>query len=452
MQYAEAVQYLYSLGNEVLTAKLGLHNISALLRFLGSPHRKFKSVLVAGTNGKGSVAAFVESVLRSSGLRTGLYTSPHLIQIEERIRVGGDMISTGDFGRLTGVMKSAVAALLDPSREDLEGGRLDRHPTYFEMVTAMALQHFAEQSVDVAVLEVGLGGRLDATNVVDPLVAIITNVDYDHQNHLGNSLEQIAFEKAGIVKPRSYQGWDPLPVVCGSQQQPLRAIVEARCRVAGARLIPPPRREDFQAEPDAFGRFRLYLKEVLGQSLSLRIPLPGEHQVSNALVAVQALRVLQASGLPITAQSVKQGIETAHWPGRLEIVEGDPLLILDGAHNPAGAQCVRKYCERFLRSRPLVMIFGAMRDKPITEIGARLFPLAEGIILTGLESPRAADPRAMAGLLPKFRHRCQLAMSAEQALEQARCRVAGNGAILIVGSLFLVGEIQRVLRSVAVVG
>src|SRR5215831_640646 len=191
MKYSEALTYLYSLGNEVLTAKLGLHNIETLLTFLGNPHKKFESILIAGTNGKGSVAAFCDSILRASGHRAGLYTSPHLLQIEERIRTDGSMISAHDFGRLAGEVKDAISLLMGraTSRRRL---RLDRHPTYFEMVTAIAFKYFAERQVEIAVLEVGLGGRLDATNVVDPLGVVITNVDLDHQQYLGNSIREIA--------------------------------------------------------------------------------------------------------------------------------------------------------------------------------------------------------------------------------------------------------------------
>src|SRR5262245_20104998 len=258
MQYADALRYLYSLGNEVLTAKLGLYNISTLLESLGNPQRKYDSVLVAGTNGKGSVAAFIESVLRSSGMRTGLYTSPHLVRIEERVRVEGNPISAEDFARWTQQVKGRVDELLGPGVSDPASTfRLDRHPTYFEMVTAIALNYFAEQRVEVAVLEVGLGGRLDATNVVDPRVAVITNVSYDHQKYLGYRLEQIAAEKAGIVKPRSIAKAGPLSVVCTSDDPVVRSIVEQQCRDTGARCIHALDEARIEAEPDSIGRFRL---------------------------------------------------------------------------------------------------------------------------------------------------------------------------------------------------
>jgi dihydrofolate synthase/folylpolyglutamate synthase len=450
MRYTEAVQYLYSLGNEVLTAKLGLQNIAALLQFLGDPQRKFKSVLIAGTNGKGSVAACTESVLRTAGWKTGLYTSPHLSQIEERIRVKGTMISAEDFARLTQVVKAAVADLQKPLRRDSVQPSLDRHPTYFEMVTAIAFEYFAEQRIDVGVLEVGLGGRLDATNTVDPLVAVITNVDLDHQRYLGTRLEEIAFEKAGIIKPIACSGGSPLWVICGSDHPVVRAVVESHCELAGARLV-HALDDVFHAEPDEYGRFLLQLNPVFGQRLEVRIPLPGEHQVRNTVTAIRALEALHSSGVPVDPQSIKEGIETTRWPGRLEVVECEPTIILDGAHNAAGAECVRQYCERFLRGRRLSVIFGALQDKAIVEMGLTLFPLSEEIVLTSLQSERGADPFAIAELLPQFRSHYRFASTAEEALLLARQKVGCDGVILVVGSLFLVGEIQRALRSVAMV-
>ena len=257
MQYADALRYLYSLGNEVLTAKLGLHNISTLLESFGNPHRLYHSVLIAGTNGKGSVAALIESVLRRAGLNVGLYTSPHLVRIEERVRVRGNLISAEDFARLTEQLKDRVGELLNPQGSTQALGQLDRHPTYFEMVTAIGFCYFAEQNVDLAVLEVGLGGRLDATNVVNPRVAVITNVDYDHQKYLGNRLEEIAIEKAGIIKPRLDASTGPLSVVCTSDNPVVRNIVEEQCRATGARCIHALDEARFEAEPDALGRFRL---------------------------------------------------------------------------------------------------------------------------------------------------------------------------------------------------
>ena len=446
MQYADALRYLYSLGNEVLTAKLGLHNISTLLESLGNPHRHYDSVLIAGTNGKGSVAAFVESVLRTSGLNTGLYTSPHLIRIEERARVRGSLISAEDFARLTQRVKDKVGELLNLQASDHAPGGLDRHPTYFELVTAISFSYFAERNVDIAVLEVGLGGRLDATNVVDPRVAIITNVDYDHEKYLGNRLEEIAREKAGIIKPRSDARAELLPVVCTSDHPAVRNIVEEQCRITGARCIHALDEARVEAEPDTLGRFRMKVRFPGGLALDLRLPLPGEHQVRNAIAAIRSLMVLQTQGFPIEREDIKAGIEAAHWPGRLEIVSGEPPIILDGAHNIAGAESLKKYCEQFLAAKRLVLLFGVMRDKDVVEIAGKLFPLVSEIVLTAAESERSAEPDWIAAQLPEYRQRYHCTRNPQEALGVARTLASPDGIILAAGSLFLIGDLQRTLQ------
>jgi dihydrofolate synthase/folylpolyglutamate synthase len=446
MQYADALRYLYSLGNEVLAAKLGLHNISTLLESVGNPHRRYDSVLIAGTNGKGSVAAFIESVLRKCGLNTGLYTSPHLMRIEERVRVRGNLIAAEDFARLTQQVKDRVGELFDPLAPSHTPGRLDRHPTYFEMVTAIGFCSFAERGVDVAVLEVGLGGRLDATNVVDPCVAVITNVDYDHQKYLGSRLEEIAAEKAGIIKRRADAEAGPLSVVCTSDNPVVRTIVEEHCRAAGARCLHPHDEAIVVKEPDALGRFRLKVGFPGLPALDLRLPLPGEHQVRNAIAAIRAVMVLQAEGFPIDASDIQEGMEAARWPGRLEVVSGDPPIILDGAHNTAGAEALRNYCERFLAAKRVVLLFGVMRDKDVVEIAGKLFPLASEIVLTAAESERSAEPAWIAAQLPEYRQRYHCTRSPQEALALARSLASPDGIILAAGSLFLVGDLQRALN------
>jgi dihydrofolate synthase/folylpolyglutamate synthase len=445
MQYADALRYLYSLGNEVLTAKLGLHNISTLLESLGNPHRHFDSVLIAGTNGKGSVAAFIDSVLRTSGLNAGFYSSPHLVRIEERIRVQGSLISAEDFARITQCVKQKADELLDPGASSHQPG-LERHPTYFEMVTAIAFCYFAERNVEIAVLEAGLGGRLDATNVVEPRVAIITNVDYDHQKYLGNRLEEIAMEKAGIIKPRSSGRVGPLFVVSTSDDPLVRKIVEEQCRATGARCLHALDEAQFEAEPDSLGRFRVKVSFPGNLTLDLRLPLPGEHQVRNMIAAVRALIVLQSEGFRIDAEDIKEGIEAARWPGRLELVNGDPPMILDGAHNIAGAESLRKFCERFLHSKRVVLLFGVMRDKDVVEIAGKLFPLASDIVLTAAESQRSAEAEWIAAQLPRYQQRYHCTRNPQEALGVARMLAAPDGIIVAAGSLFLIGDLQRTLQ------
>jgi len=451
MKYSEALTYLYSLGNEVLTAKLGLHNIDTLLTFLGEPHKKFESILIAGTNGKGSVAAFCDSILRASGHKTGLYTSPHLLQIEERIRTDGSMISAHEFGRLAGEVKDAVNLLMGPARSRSRL-RLDRHPTYFEMVTAIAFKYFAERQIEIAVLEIGLGGRLDATNVVDPLGVVITNVELDHQQYLGNSIREIATEKAGVIKPRSCQMTkanlrQPLPVVfSGDEGQALR-VIEQRCRAMGAKLSQPVEDTHYEAIPDRLGRFKLRLKSGLGAGIEIALPLAGAHQVLNALTAIRVLELSDGVRREAVARNLVGGITQTSWPGRLEILDFRPKVILDGAHNPAAAQKVRDYLEAFLTSTPPIMVFGAMRDKSVREMATLLFPLASQVVLAPPDHARSATPYEILKLVPEYATSVRISGSVREALAIAEELANEDDTILVVGSLFLVGEAKELLSQ-----
>ena len=453
MNYSEAIRYLYSLGNEIETAKLGLKNISAFLEFLGNPHRRFNSILIAGTNGKGSVAAFCESVMRAGGYRTGLYTSPHLQGIEERVRVNGRMISRKDFSRLASQVRDAAHHLLRPDQCVLNPG-LDRHPTFFEMVTAIAFLYFAEQGINIGILEVGMGGRFDATNVVDPLVAVITNVDFDHQKYLGYRLEEIAWEKAGIIKSRAgiqknsetsrdSQDAIPLSVVYAGENPEVDAVVTAQCNMTGARLQRLRESLDFSSAVNSHGRYRVSLNRHDSPALVAALPLPGSHQVTNAMTAVCTLDLLGQCGFPVSDDQLRRGIEETRWPGRLEIFEGPPRLILDGAHNAAGARVVREYLIENLNPESTVMIFGSMRDKDYKVMGELLFPLARHVVLTGIDNQRAANPAEIAAALPEFQSSFIAVSNSEMALQLARQMTSKDETIVVVGSLFLVGEIRR---------
>jgi dihydrofolate synthase / folylpolyglutamate synthase len=449
MNYPEALAYLYSLGNEVLTAKLGLLNMQVLLEHLGDPQKKFTSILIAGTNGKGSVAAFCDSILRSSGYETGLYTSPHLVQIEERIRVNGRMIPSDTFARLTEEMKNLVTRLMHQASTS-GGSKLERHPTYFEMVTAIAFSYFAEQRIELAVLEVGLGGRLDATNVVEPAVAVITNVDLDHQQYLGSSVREIAVEKAGIIKARSRKAdgsmWQsPLPVVFSGGTGTALEVVEERCNAVGARLVRVPKDSAYSAKPDELGRFKLQLDLCLGMGVEICLPLAGKHQISNALTAIRVMELLAELGYQVNRQHIEFGISGTKWPGRLEILESQPRIVLDGAHNPAAAEKVKEFIEAFLEPKRVVMVFGVMKDKAIQEISRTLFPLAREIVLTYTGHERCATPSEILSLLPRSESSIRSTTSVCEAITIAEQLASEDDTIVFVGSLFLVGEARKLL-------
>jgi len=406
LNYRESVEFLYSLGNEIQTAKFGLERISRVLEALGNPHRACRYVHVAGTNGKGSTCAMIEAGLRGAGIRTGLYTSPHLIEPTERIRIAGRPVSQAQFAE-------AFAEVHETAERMLRAGELDFHPTYFETVTAMAFLLFARERVAMVVLEVGMGGRLDATNVVTPELTVITPIDLDHQIFLGNTLAQIAAEKAGILKP---------DITSVFAEQPVEAETVLRAHAKGPYILSRDWAiRDLALEPRS-SHFRL-------RDLEVACPLAGEHQVENARTAAIALHELGVS---------PAGIACTCWPGRLERVSTRPEVVLDGAHNPAGARALARYIERFYAERRLWIVFGAMRDKAVGEIAAILFPLAERVILTAPANARAMTPEDVPARDAIITHTVGEAVA---LIRQAPPEVAA----FFTGSLFVVGEARALL-------
>jgi len=417
MTYPDSVRFLYALGNEVKTAKLGLDRIRALLAALGDPQHAYRIVHVAGTNGKGSTSAMIESGLRAAGHRTGLFTSPHLIEPTERIQIAGEPVSAALFA-------AAFDEIHRCSERLLERGTIDLHPTYFECVTAMALLLFRDSRVDCAVLEVGLGGRLDATNVVLPQLCVITPVDFDHEAYLGKSLESIAGEKAGILK----QG---VPAVFAPQRPEAAQVLETRAAELGVAVTHSSQAELSGIALHARGT------NFNWRGLAIDCPLPGEHQVENTRTAIAALE-----RLGVTPETIRDGIAQTVWPGRLERVAENPEIILDGAHNPAGARALAAYLDRFYHPRRVWLIYGAMRDKAVEEIAAILFPRAARVIVTAPAQARALRPESILELADH--PGVQAAANLVQALALARTAAAGD-AIFVTGSLFLVGEARALL-------
>jgi dihydrofolate synthase / folylpolyglutamate synthase len=409
MNYSDSVQYLYSLGNEVLTAKLGLERITTLLQALGNPHQGRRWVHVAGTNGKGSTCAMIESGLRAAGIRTGLYISPHLIEPTERIQICGQPVSQEQFAQ-------AFSRVHETAERMLASAEIDMHPTYFETVTAMAFVLFAEANLDTVVLEVGLGGRLDATNVVTPELCVITPIDYDHQIFLGDTIEQIAAEKAGILKPG-------VPAVFAEQRPEAEAVLRAQAQGAFTFSRDWPITD---LAIDARGsRFRLRGVDVV-------CPLAGEHQVENARVAAIALSQLGVS---------PAGIASTHWPARLELVSERPEMIIDGAHNPAGTRSLAAYIRRFYLGRRVWLVYGALRDKAVAEMTSILFPLADRVILTAPANSRAMAPEDIPAPGALVTH------SIAEAIAHFPI-VPAEDVIFIAGSLYLAGEARALLVPV----
>jgi dihydrofolate synthase/folylpolyglutamate synthase len=397
--YPDSVRFLYALGNEIKTAKLGLDRIRGVLEALGNPQKAYRIVHVAGTNGKGSTCAMIEAGLRAAGVRTGLFTSPHLLKPTERIQVNRVEVSEEQFQRAFSVVHEAAETL-----------DLDCHPTYFETVTAMGLWLFREMEVETAVVEVGLGGRLDATNVLDPALTVITPIDFDHETYLGHTIHAIAAEKAGILKKG-------VPAVFARQRPEAEAVLEARAAELNVPVICaadfPIRDLEIDARSSRFS--------------GLVCPLAGEHQIENAVTAALALKAL---GAP------PDGIGETRWPGRLEHVAPNPDIILDGAHNPAGARALARYLERFYADRKLWLIYGAMRDKAVEEITGILFPLAQELTFAAASDSRALRPEALAEMAGRGR----VSPNVGEALAWVRSQASADDVIVVTGSLFLVGE------------
>lgn len=430
MSYSEAVRYLLSLGNEVKTAKLSLDRVEALLEKLGRPERAFRSVHVAGTNGKGSTAAMIEAGLRAAGRHTGLYTSPHLVRINERIQVNGAPISDSDFCVAFEAVQQAVEQLL-------ASGTIELHPTYFECVTAMAFWHFRRAGVKDAVVEVGLGGRLDATNVLRPAVAVITPIDFDHEAFLGKAAATIASEKAGILKAG-------VPAVFAPQRAEAEEVLDAHARELGITVLRVGL--DWRAEHirDEQGYYRFEAVGPEGRRINAALSLAGEHQVMNALVAIAALDLLG-----VAPQAIERGLHEARWPGRLDEIRlgpHGPLILLDGAHNPAGARSLARHLQKHYANRRLWLIYAAMRDKAVDEVAGILFPLAEEVFLTCVSQSRAVSTKTLAGLVGHHHIRIQMTEDLPTALQNVRSRAAEADIILITGSLFLVGEAKALLE------
>jgi dihydrofolate synthase / folylpolyglutamate synthase len=449
MNYPESINYLYSLGHETLAMKLGLESVRALCRALGEPQFKYPVVHIAGTNGKGSTSAMVEAMARAAGLKTGLYTSPHLVAINERMRVGGVDISDDDFARLATRVRAAGEQLVG-------GGTLPAPPTYFEQVTAIAFLYFAEQAVDLTILEVGLGGRLDATNVCAPLVTAITPVSFDHMEYLGHTLAAIAGEKAGIIKPG-------VPVAVAPQEPEAMTVIAAKAAEMNAPLVAvesPAHRlldcrpiESRARSPLDAGRFHFRYRTPAAE-YEVVLNLRGAHQVSNARTAIHVAEELTARGVRLPRAAVEAGLRRVVWPGRLEVAEVEDArrgltlpVLLDGAHNAAGAEYLRDYLAQFQAGRPVTLVFGVLADKKLDEMARLLVPLAETVVATRIASPRTSEPQAIAAQAEAMGRRAVAVESAGLALDAAVAATPPGGLICVCGSLYLIGEVKRLLAA-----
>ena len=439
MNYEEAVRSLLSLGRELgaprqaRLQKFGLGNITTLASALGNPHLASPCAHIAGTNGKGSTAAMLESILRTAGLRTGLYTSPHLERINERIRIDGRDIPDEGFAAAWTRVQASIESLM-------ASGKLGAHPTFFECITATAFLAFAEHGVDFAVYEVGMGGRLDSTNIVRAEISIIASIDFDHENFLGHSIQEIAGEKAGIIKPGDW-------VVSATQRSDARAVIAQRCKEVGSRLTEVDDAWRVEGLQSSNGRYRAIATPIGREGrLSIEPNLPGRFQIRNALTAATAATLLMERGFRLDEEAIVRGIADTRWLGRLERLQERPAVYLDGTHNPAGAREVREFWRENFADRRIFLIYGAMRDKAVDEIAGVLFPLADTVILTEPRQSRALSATALAELVGHLAKNLAVVRDPAEALEYSLEMAGPEDAVFATGSLYLVGDLRSYWR------
>ena len=421
--YPSSLDFLYSL--EKFGMIFGLTQVEKILEAIGNPHTSIHSVHIGGTNGKGSTAAMMASILQHEGYRVGLYTSPHLIRFPERIKIDGKEIEEEEVSQLTGWM-----------RERIEAAGIAPPFTFFDFTTAMALLHFSRKVVDLAILEVGLGGRLDSTNVVDPLLSIVTNVEKDHEEVLGKSILKIAREKGGIIKKGR-------PFVTAATQPRVQRLFSEICREKGAPYFQVGK--DFHVT--RVGEREFHYEGLRRKLWDVKVNLSGPHQVSNAATALGAMEVLEELGYTVSTQAMMEGVRVVDWPGRLERVSSSPRVILDGAHNPAGALALRESLEKEFRFQRLTLLIGILKEKDINGILHTLAPLADHIILSRSGNERAAPAALLQKALGKNGKKAEIVENLREAVTRGLSLTGREDLLCITGSLYMVGEAKAFLSS-----
>ena len=449
MTYDEALRYLLTLGRELASpqharaAKFDLANIRILADRLGNPERAVPAVHIAGTNGKGSTAAMLASILRAAGLRVGLYTSPHLVRINERIRLFDPRVtasSTPDGDISDADFAATFTRVHDVIEDLLATGNLPAHPTFFECVTAMAFDFFAREKPDIAVFEVGLGGRLDSTNILLPEVAVITQIAFDHENFLGHSLPEIAAEKAGIIKPGAW-------VVSAAGNPAAAEVIRQVSAQQNANLVDIDAAYSISDLRSVDLCYEFVVRRTAeaenAAGLHVSLPLAGRFQVRNAVTAIAAAHLLAERGFSINNAAISQGLATVRWPGRIERVQERPAVYFDGTHNPAGARELAGFWKEHLSGRRIHLVYGAMRDKAVDEVAGLLFPQAATVILTQSPQPRAISASVLASITRHLAHALEVIPDPGAALRRALELAAPDDVVFVTGSLFIVGDLHR---------
>jgi len=421
--YAKSLDYLYGL--EKFGMVFGLTQVTRILEALGNPHKDLQAIHIGGTNGKGSTAAMMASILEKEGYRVGLYTSPHLVHFTERIKVNGIEIE-----------EEQVASLTEWMKKRIEASGITSPFTFFDFTTAMALLYFSQKRVDLAILEVGLGGRLDSTNVIDPLLSMITNVTKDHEEILGKSLLKIAGEKAGIIK-------EGRPLITAATQPRVLQFFSRICREKNSLFYRVGKH--FRYEPT--GERRFHYKGIHRKLWGLQVNLSGLHQIMNAATALAAMEILEDMGYPVSTEAMIRGLKEVNWPGRLEMVRLSPRVVLDGAHNPAGAWVLRESLEKEFHYDRLVLLFGIMKDKDMKSILQTLAPLADHVILSKPHTERASSPDLLLKRLGGNGKKAEIIEELPLAIEKGLSLTRPEDLLCVTGSLYTVGEARDYLLS-----
>jgi len=423
MEYNEILHYLLDL--ELFGVKLGLTNINRMMTLLGDPHKAYPTIHIAGTNGKGSTSAIITSILANCGYRVGLYTSPHLVDFRERIRINDKLIS-----------KKHITDFFTVNKERFE----PINPTFFEVVTALAFDYFRQEKVDIAVIETGLGGRLDATNVVTPVVSVITNIDFEHTKQLGTQISQIAMEKAGIIK-------NGVPVVTAVKNIDAGRVLRQTCVARKTKLISIFDETQYVIKEINESKTELDVLTRSQKYYNLRLALPGRHQLDNAVCALIAAEVAESAGLKITPIGVSNGFRTVKWPGRLQRISREPEIILDVGHNPAAMTTLWEYFKEFYPQRNIVTVFGILSDKDSSKMLQTLERFTSTIILTKPMSDRAADPEMLAREAAKITTNFQVIPHVRDAYKAALEHAQPTDVVLVTGSHYTVGEILALIEG-----
>lgn len=430
--YIEALDYIYDLTKYGI--KLGLKNIKYLLFLLGDPHKKLKIIHVAGTNGKGSTCSLISSILQSDGYKVGLYTSPHLVDFTERIKINNESIDRKKVSELLERIKPYIDKVANTPSYG--------HPTFFEVITSMAFLYFFEEQIDFLVLETGLGGRLDATNTCEPLISVITHIDYDHMDKLGNSLKEIAREKGGIIKSGGI-------VISSRQYNEASKEIEKIANEKNSLIYSTGKEINYKIVKSDIKGVIFNLKGIYHNYKNLHTPLLGGHQADNATTAITTIEALKIKGINISEKAIREGLGKVKWTGRLEIIRNKPTLVLDGAHNPSGIKVARDALKEIFSYQRLILVLAIFADKDYKKMIQILAPDADLIIATKAKNPRAASPQTIAKEAAQYMTQDKIIVTEDipKAIKCALSNSNKNDLICITGSLYTVGEAKGYFRN-----